>query len=137
VFALGFVMRPIGGWLFGWLADAKGRRVSLMLSVLPMCLGSLTIALEAAWATVSGYTSVNAVVKAELFPAAVRATGVAVSLFGDTAENFALWFKQADHESGFYWYATLVIFVSLLIYLKMPDTKRTSRFDAETAQPPT
>ena len=45
VFALGFFMRPIGAWLFGWLADAKGRRFSLMLSVLLMCVGSLTIAL--------------------------------------------------------------------------------------------
>src|SRR6516225_1847650 len=44
VFAIGFVMRPIGGWLFGHLADHYGRRKSLMLSVLLMCFGSLMIA---------------------------------------------------------------------------------------------
>ncbi len=52
VFALGFFMRPIGGWLFGWLADAHGRRIALMLSVLLMCLGSLTIALAPTYAQI-------------------------------------------------------------------------------------
>ena len=44
VFAAGFLMRPIGGWLFGRLADRRGRKHSLMLSVLMMCGGSLLIA---------------------------------------------------------------------------------------------
>jgi MHS family alpha-ketoglutarate permease-like MFS transporter len=39
LFAVGFVVRPIGGWLFGHLADSHGRRLSLMLSVLLMCFG--------------------------------------------------------------------------------------------------
>ena len=47
VFAIGFVMRPIGGWLFGHLADHHGRRNALMLSVLLMCFGSLVIAVHA------------------------------------------------------------------------------------------
>src|SRR5215813_14506555 len=44
VFAIGFVMRPIGGLIFGHLADHHGRRKALMLSVLLMCFGSLVIA---------------------------------------------------------------------------------------------
>ena len=40
-------MRPIGGWLFGHLADHYGRRSALMLSVLLMCFGSLMIAVDA------------------------------------------------------------------------------------------
>src|SRR6476659_8771224 len=44
LFAFGFVVRPIGGWLFGHLADQYGRRNALMLSVLLMCVGSLMIA---------------------------------------------------------------------------------------------
>ena len=40
LFAIGFVMRPIGGLLFGHLADHHGRRKALMLSVLLMCFGS-------------------------------------------------------------------------------------------------
>jgi MFS family permease len=45
IFAAGFFMRPLGGWLFGWLADTHGRRLSMMVSVLMMCGGSLMIAL--------------------------------------------------------------------------------------------
>jgi MFS family permease len=44
VFAVGFLMRPLGGWLFGRLADRRGRKTSLLLSVLIMCVGSLAIA---------------------------------------------------------------------------------------------
>lgn len=44
VFAAGFLMRPIGGWVFGRIADKYGRKVSMMISVLMMCLGSLAIA---------------------------------------------------------------------------------------------
>lgn len=44
VFAAGFLMRPIGGWLFGRLADRHGRKKSLVISVMMMCGGSLVIA---------------------------------------------------------------------------------------------
>src|SRR5262245_50687242 len=45
IFAVGFFMRPLGGWLFGWIADRHGRRTSMIISVLMMCAGSLMIAL--------------------------------------------------------------------------------------------
>ncbi|HYZ48251.1 MAG TPA: MFS transporter, partial [Sphingomonas sp.] len=44
VFAVGFLMRPIGGWLMGVYADAKGRKAGLSLSVSLMCAGSFAIA---------------------------------------------------------------------------------------------
>jgi metabolite-proton symporter len=44
VFAAGFLMRPIGSWLFGTLADRKGRRFSMMAAVILMCAGSLLVA---------------------------------------------------------------------------------------------
>ena len=44
VFAVGFVMRPIGAWLMGIYSDSKGRKAGLTLSVTLMCLGSLMIA---------------------------------------------------------------------------------------------
>jgi MHS family alpha-ketoglutarate permease-like MFS transporter len=81
---------------------------------------------------VSGYTAINAVVKAELFPAHIRALGVALpyaianALFGGTAEYAALWFKGAGIESAFFWYVTGMIGVSLLVYLFMRDTKHQS-----------
>ena len=52
IFAAGFLMRPIGGWLFGRLADRVGRRNSMMVSVLMMCAGSLAIAVMPTYATI-------------------------------------------------------------------------------------
>ncbi len=46
IFAVGFLMRPIGGWLLGRHADRHGRRSSLVFSVLLMCAGSLLIAVN-------------------------------------------------------------------------------------------
>lgn len=37
-------MRPIGGWLFGYVADRYGRKNSMLISVCMMCFGSLVIA---------------------------------------------------------------------------------------------
>ncbi|WP_313517902.1 MFS transporter [Pseudomonas sp.] len=86
---------------------------------------------------VSGYTSINAVVKAELFPTQIRALGVGlpyaltVSIFGGTAEYVALWFKSIGMESGFYWYVTGCIACSLLVYVFMKDTRTHSQMDKD------
>lgn len=45
VFALGFFMRPLGGWVFGWLADTHGRKISMIVSILMMSFGSLLVAI--------------------------------------------------------------------------------------------
>jgi MHS family alpha-ketoglutarate permease-like MFS transporter len=82
---------------------------------------------------VTGYTSINAVVKAELFPAHIRALGVALpyalanTLFGGTAEFVALWFKQAGVEQAFYIYVSVMIGISLIIYVRMRDTAKHSQ----------
>ncbi|PRF25677.1 MFS family transporter [Burkholderia multivorans] len=52
VFAAGFLMRPIGGWLFGRIADRHGRRTAMMISVLMMCGGSLVIAVLPTYAQI-------------------------------------------------------------------------------------
>ncbi len=86
----------------------------------------------AALLIVTGYTSINAVVKAELFPAHIRALGVALpyalanTLFGGTAEYVALWLKDAGMERAFYWYVAAMIGLSLIVYLRMRDTRRHS-----------
>ncbi|MFF3496208.1 MFS transporter [Streptomyces sp. NPDC002795] len=78
---------------------------------------------------VTGYTSINACVKAELFPTGIRALGVALpyaianALFGGTAEYVALWFKDAGIESGYYWYVAGCAAVSLIVYLLMRETR--------------
>ena len=73
------------------------------------------------WLIISFYTSINAIVKAELFPTTIRVTGVAlpyaltVSLFGGSAEYVALSFKTHGHESWFYIYVSLAIAISLCV----------------------
>jgi MHS family alpha-ketoglutarate permease-like MFS transporter len=52
IFAAGFLMRPVGGWLFGRIADRYGRRKSMMISILMMCGGSLMIAVLPTYATI-------------------------------------------------------------------------------------
>jgi MFS transporter, MHS family, dicarboxylic acid transporter PcaT len=52
VFAVGFFMRPLGGWLFGWMADTRGRKVSMMVAVFMMCAGSLLIAVLPTYQTI-------------------------------------------------------------------------------------
>ena len=87
----------------------------------------------AALIIVTGYTSINAVVKAELFPAHIRALGVALpyalanTIFGGTAEFVALKFKQMGHENWFFWYVTIMIALSLIVYVRMRDTRHNSQ----------
>lgn len=136
--------------LFGLLSDRIGRKPLLIgfgvlgtLATVPLltALSHTTSQWQAfgfimlALIIVSGYTSINAVVKAELFPTEIRALGVGfpysltVAIFGGTAEYVALSFKNTGNESYFYWYVTGCIFISLLVYLTMRDTKHTSLID--------
>lgn len=52
IFAAGFLMRPIGGWIFGYIADRHGRKNSMLISVCMMCTGSLVIACLPGYATI-------------------------------------------------------------------------------------
>ena len=58
VFAAGFLMRPIGGWLFGRIADRRGRRQAMLISVLMMCGGSLAIAVLPTYAQIGAVAPV-------------------------------------------------------------------------------
>ena len=138
--------------LFGALSDRIGRRPLLIsfgvlgsICTVPLLTAlSHTTSLYTAFFLllsglfiVSGYTSINAIVKAELFPAEVRALGVGlpyaltVAIFGGTAEYVALYLKDIGHESYFYWYISGCIFLSLLVYVGMKDTKETSLLERE------
>ncbi len=132
----------------GALSEKVGRRNMLIafgglgtLCFWPLLIGLAQVRdpLEAfvllivALTIVTLHTSVNAIVKAEMFPTEVRAMGVAfpyaigTALFGGTAEYIALWFKDQGNENGFYVYVTVVMAVALLVYRAMPDTQKHSR----------
>lgn len=91
----------------------------------------------AALVIVTGYTSINAVVKAELFPSHIRALGVALpfaianTIFGGTAEYVALWLKSEGVERWFYIYVSVVIAGSLIVYVRMRETKVTSLIEED------
>ncbi|MED1948220.1 MULTISPECIES: MFS transporter [Brevibacillus] len=86
---------------------------------------------------VTGYTSINAIVKAEMFPTAIRALGVGfpygvtVAIFGGTAEFIALWFKSIGNESLFYYYVAACIAISLIVYWRMGESSKNSQIEAE------
>ncbi|MEY2225815.1 MFS transporter [Streptomyces sp. BF23-19] len=144
------VLQPFAGML----SDRIGRRPLLITFAVGCTVGTYPImtALGSAssyWSAlglsllalvvVTGYTSINAAVKAELFPTRVRALGVALpyaianALFGGTAEYVALWFKNSGHEKMFFWYVSGCALISLVTYVLMPDTRNAalSRAEAE------
>ncbi|MEU9225591.1 MFS transporter [Streptomyces massasporeus] len=99
---------------------------AFLLMVVPLAVSSL-------------YTSISAVVKAELFPTSIRALGVGlpyaltVAVFGGTAEYVALWFKNAGHENWYFYYVTACVLVSLLVYIRMRETSDGSPLDEDTS----
>jgi MHS family alpha-ketoglutarate permease-like MFS transporter len=86
----------------------------------------------AALIMVTGYTSINAIIKAEMFPADIRALGVALPfaianvIFGGTAEYVALYLKDIGHERWFYVYISVLAACSLVAYIRMRETKTSS-----------
>jgi MHS family alpha-ketoglutarate permease-like MFS transporter len=119
----------IGGVALTWVIFKALETVSSSFLAFLLVLTGLVI--------VTGYTAINAVVKAELFPAHIRALGVSLpyalanTLFGGTAEYVALWFKSRGSESGFYVYVTVLIAASLAVYARMPETRSTSRISED------
>ncbi|MFD2758247.1 MFS transporter [Gulosibacter faecalis] len=128
------LLQPLGGWL----SDIVGRKTLLvffgiggvlytwfLLTWLPQqtsAVASFAI-LVGGFVILTGYTSINAVVKAELFPSHIRALGVGFgyalgnSVFGGTAPVLYQAAKGGDQVPGFIVYVTIVIAASLVVYV--------------------
>ena len=131
--------------IFGAFADKVGSRKSML------CFGSLTVIftvpilhelkhvsnpliafslITVALLIISFYTSIAALIKAEMFPMEVRALGVGFSyaianaLFGGSAEYVALSMKAHGYEDMFFWYVTVMCAISLFVSFKMKDTRK-------------
>jgi metabolite-proton symporter len=133
--------------VFGALSDRIGRKNNMLLfsglatvGSVPLIsyLGGVSSAATAFILVLLGlvvasfYTSISGVVKAELFPAEVRALGVGFTyavgnaLFGGTAEYVALSFKSAGHEGWFGWYVAILCAIALVASVVMPDNRKRS-----------
>ncbi|MEX3951674.1 MFS transporter [Paraburkholderia sp. EG287B] len=130
--------------LFGLASDVFGRRPVLICFGLSTTLFSVPLftALShtrdplvafllsfAGLVMLSGFTSVHMLAKTELFPTRIRALAVGLpyalttAILGGTTEFVALRFKASGHEQYFYWYVTACAAISLIVYLRMPETR--------------
>ena len=106
------------------IAGAESFGMAVVLCLLPLLV-------------LSGYTSLSAIVKAELFPAHVRALGVALpysiaqAIFGGQAATAANAFKAADNEFAYYWVMAAILACGFVVALMMPDTKKSSLITEE------
>ncbi|WP_412058248.1 MFS family transporter [Bartonella sp. DGB2] len=131
--------------LLGALADKIGTRTSLLLwsglstlATIPALhfiknAGTIEIALIGVvgmMCVLAMYTSVAGIVKAEMFPASVRALGVGLAyaianaIFGGSAETVALWLKDIGHEELFYYYVSGMVGLAFIAALFTPDARK-------------
>ncbi|MEB4613568.1 MFS transporter, partial [Leucobacter sp. M11] len=122
--AFGFLGAVITIPLFRTLAGTTDPVIAFLLM-----MGALVV--------VSGYTSINAIVKAELFPTEIRALGmgfpyaITVALFGGTAEYIALGLKNIGLEEVFYVYVAACCALGFLVYFFMGESSKTSHIEKE------
>ncbi|WP_208440511.1 MFS family transporter [Bartonella raoultii] len=137
---------------FGFLADKIGTKTSLLIwSILSIICTTPALKMIGStnntWTAfliiigmlciMSFYTSISGIIKAELFPASIRAIGVGLShaigttLFGGSAEAIALAFKNIGYESAFYFYITGMMIVAFIAVVLMPDARKAGYFQGD------
>ena len=138
--------------LAGWISDHFGRKRTLAASFGMSALLAVPVLSAISTATdllsvyllcvlplfaLSGYTALSAIIKAELYPAHIRALGVAVpyslamAVFGGNAEATALYFKNIGHEAGYYWLVAAIFAVGFVVAASMRDTREHTRIEED------
>ena len=126
VFAVGFLMRPVGGWLMGLWADRHGRKSALMASVTLMCAGSLLIALTPGYASI-GIAAPVLLVVARLLQG--------LSVGGEYGTSATYLSEMATREHRGFWssfqYVTLILgqllaLAVLIVLQRYPESRRSS-----------
>lgn len=139
--------------LFGLLSDKIGRKLQLIIFgvlgaiftwPIMSTLAGVKDPFIAFWLMLAGllivinYTSISAIVKAELFPSSVRALGVGLgyavanSLFGGTVPFIGEWLSSAGHKDWLFTYVTITIVISLVVYVFfLPNNKDKTHLDTE------
>ncbi|MEV0645776.1 MFS transporter [Phytomonospora sp. NPDC050363] len=142
-------LQPVGGWI----SDKVGRKPLLvffgvggviytyfLITYLPKTTNPLATfgLLAIGYIILTGYTSINALVKAEQFPASIRALGVGLgyalanSAFGGTAPLIYQAAKAEGHVPLFIVYVTVAIAISLVVYVFWLKNKATTYLDVES-----
>jgi MHS family alpha-ketoglutarate permease-like MFS transporter len=119
----------VGGVLYTWV----------LITYLPLTTSAVTALTLTVigYVILTGYTSVNAIVKAEVFPASIRALGVGLgyavanSMFGGTAPVIYQAFSAAKQTTWFIVYVTAVIAVSLVVYIFFMKNRAVTALDRE------
>ena len=107
-----------------------------MLTILRSLVATFALALVPL-VLFSGYSGLSAIFKAELYPAHVRALGVAVpyaiaqAIFGGNAETTALYLKKIGHESAFFWLVAALMVVGFTATFRLRETREHSLIHAE------
>ena len=126
VFAVGFVMRPIGGFVFGWLADRRGRRFSMTSSMILMAAGSLLIGVAPTHAQIGTWA-------AAILVLARLAQGLAHG--GEIAASYTYIAEIAPRERRGLWSTSLYVSVTAGIVLaSLIGAGSSSLFGAEALQ---
>lgn len=142
------LLQPVGGII----SDKVGRKPLLLffgfggvmytyvlITYLPQVHAPIVsfLLVAVSYVLLTGYTSINALVKSELFPSHVRALGVGVgyalanSVFGGTAPLIYQALKEHDQVPLFIGYVTVCIAISLVVYLFFLENKSQTYLDRE------
>ena len=132
----------------GWVADYVGHKRTLLVAFAASAVLAVPVLSTIARTTdpfkvyllcllplffLSGYYALSATIKAELYPAHVRAIGVslpyavALAIFGGNAETAALYFKTIGMEAGYYWLVSAIFVVGFIAAACLPGPVRGDR----------